>query len=426
MPARMTIYQRIVAATAATILLSFGAMLLITFRGPPPMAKPLTASGLAQLVRQENLADWTTARSTVPIAGQSFAGYPLPAIADDLARLLHLPPDRIRLFVVEARGLNPPGVTGETELRDSFVLAIRTGTHWQIIRGEPRPPRLRWYGASLGLMTGLFALLMIPAWWLARTIGMPIARLAAAAEQKEPDPATTKNERHAPPEVRDLTAAIERMRARILAQDRDRTALLAAIAHDLRTPMTRLSFRVDKLAEPDRERAQSDIAEMRTMITSVLAFMEGRRTTPRRTPVDMASLTETLVDGYAEQGAAISIESDERLVVLADAGLLRRCIQNVIDNALRYAGSARVSVHADGPEAALLVDDDGPGIPEAMIIHAAEPFWRGERSRARETGGAGLGLAIVAEGLAAMGGRMIIANRPDGGLRVGLFLPLRA
>jgi two-component system OmpR family sensor kinase len=419
---RLTIYQRIVAVTAVTVLLSFGAMLLVTFRGPPPMAKPLSASDLKQVIERRDVADWAVTRASLPVRGQAFTGYPLPALARDLAGLVDVPPGNVRLFI-DSSGIPGPVM----ELRDPFVLGIRSGDRWQIYRGTPHPPVLRWYAVSMGLMALLFALLMIPAWCLARSIGTPIARLAAAADRDEAgaDGTNSVDTRHAPSEVRHLTAAIARMQARIFAHDRDRTALLAAIAHDLRTPMTRLSFRVDKLDEPDRERAQGDIAEMRAMITSFLAFMDARRTAPLIGPVDMASLVETLIDGYAEQGAAVSLQGSERLAVLADAGLLRRCIQNVVDNALRYAGSAKAALHAESKEAVLLVEDEGPGIPDALIAHATEPFWRGEGSRARETGGAGLGLAIVAEGMAAMGGRLAIANRPGGGLRVSLHLPLR-
>lgn len=420
MIARLTIYQRIVALTAGAILLSLGATMLVTFRGPPPVARPLGLDDLSAMIAGRAVGDWrverTNAASPPPVGQQSLLA--------DFSRAIEgravLPTGSVRLFG------NPGPLHADRMLRDGFTLAVRRGQGWLVLRAEPRPAILRWYIATFGMMAGVFVILMFPVRRIARTIGDPIARLAAAADKDGDDALATEAQvADAPPEVRALVTAMDAMQRRIREQDRDRAALLRAIAHDLRTPMTRLSFRVDTLPEFQRDRAQADIAEMRTMIAAILDFMDGRREA-KLAMVETVSLIESLVEGYEEQGADIQLDGEERLVVLADAALLRRAVQNVIDNALRYAGAARITLRIDGRDALFVVEDVGPGIAPASLPRATEPFWRGEASRARATGGVGLGLAIVRDAMAAMNGTLSILNRPGGGLKVTMALPIAA
>ncbi|HEX7856558.1 MAG TPA: ATP-binding protein [Sphingobium sp.] len=436
---RLTIYQRIVALTAAAILLSLGAMMIVTFRGPPPVSRPLDIEDVAGLLSDRPVHGWRIERGSATLPQPRPGEEDNPALAGEVALKAGLPLTAIRLFTPSPPpGLMAPGDMGPGDmgpppegmdhppgrmLHDSFTLAIQQGQHWRILHGEAQPAILRWYAVTLCLMLAVFVILMIPVRRMARTIGDPIARLAQAAEEHGGGPSRLPDSGDAPPEVRALVTAMEGLQQRIRDQERDRAAMLRAIAHDLRTPMTRLSFRVDRLPDNQRERAQADIAEMQGMITAILDFMDGRGAT-RLALVEAASLIEALAEGYEEQGAAVSLASAARLVVLADAALLRRAAQNIIDNALRYGGGARIALGSDGHNALLSVDDDGPGIPPAEIARATEPFWRGEASRARATGGAGLGLAIVAEAAAAMNGTLAIVNRPEGGLRVTLALPL--
>lgn len=414
MIAPLTIYQRIVALTAGAILLSLGAMMLVTLRGPPPVARPLGLDDLSAIVAGRAMPDWRVARSHAALPdGGAFNADFSRAIADRAG----LPPGSVRLST------QPGPPHGDHMLRDAFTLAIRDRQGWAILRGEPRPPILRWYAVTFGMMAGVFILLMFPVRRIARTIGDPIARLAEAADSDAGQPLPQPRLAEAPPEVRALVTAMDALQRRIREQDRDRAALLRAIAHDLRTPMTRLSFRVDRLPEAQRDRAQADIAEMRGMIAAILDFMDGRRE-PRLAMVEAVSLIDALVEGYEEQGADVVLGGADRLVVLADAALLRRAIQNILDNALRYAGSARIMLSAENGNALFVIEDDGPGIPAPLIGRATEPFWRGEASRARTTGGVGLGLAIVREAMTAMDGTLSIANRSEGGLRVVIGLPV--
>ncbi|MFT3965423.1 MAG: ATP-binding protein [Sphingobium sp.] len=445
MIARLTIYQRIVALTAAAILLSLGAMMIVTFRGPPPVSRPLGLDDLARLLEGERPPDWRIERHKLTrFPTQSEGQMPHPAMEAQLAERLGVPVSSVRLLLQAppggppgegpgpeldpepGRGARPGRGPGMEAVQGPFTLVIRREKAWLVLQGTQSPAILYWYSITFSLMGGVFILLMLPVRRVARTIGDPIARLAAMAEEgSELRPSSGQEDsRDAPPEIRALVSAMEGMQRRIRDQERDRAALLRAIAHDLRTPMTRLSFRVDRLPENQRERAQADIAEMRAMISAILDFMDGHSAS-RPTRVDAASLIEALVDSYREQGSPVDLQAEARLVVLADAALLRRAVQNVLDNALRYAGNAHVALRSDGRAAQLVIEDDGPGIAPSVIARATEPFWRGEASRARSTGGVGLGLAIVQEAMAAMHGTLSIANRPGGGgLCVVLGLPL--
>jgi signal transduction histidine kinase len=284
---------------------------------------------------------------------------------------------------------------------------------------------LRWYAITLSLMAGIFVLLLLPAYWVARRITQPIRRLAERAaterpERAEPLPLT------GPPEVRAMGAAYNHMRARIADYLNERTAMLVAIAHDLRTPMTRLSFRLEQLPDTARAKAQADVEEMRAMVTTLLDFMREGNDTAARVRIDLSALIDTLADDLADIGQDVAVAQRARAVVRGDAVALRRCIGNLVDNAVRYGGSARMAMAVTGGRVAVHVTDDGPGVPDAILDRLCEPFYRGEASRNRETGGVGLGLAIARTIADSHGGRLAFANRAEGGLRATLTLPLEA
>jgi len=143
-----------------------------------------------------------------------------------------------------------------------------------------------------------------------------------------------------------------------------------------------------------------------------------------RVRVDLSAIVETLADDLADMGQDVAVVRSARAVALGDAGALRRCIGNLVENAVRYGGSARIAIDVKGGRATILVEDDGPGVAEAAIDRLCEPFYRGEASRNRETGGVGLGLSIARTIADSHGGRLSFANRAEGGLRVSLILPL--
>ena len=192
----------------------------------------------------------------------------------------------------------------------------------------------------------------------------------------------------------------------------DRTAMAAAIAHDLRTPLTRLRFRVESAPPELQAKMTADIEEMEAMISASLAYARDSRGANQHTALELSSVLDSIVDDMAETGKTVTVERSERLVIGGDPMGLRRLVTNLIENACKFGGGCRTRVFAQDGCAIIQIEDDGPGVPEGDLERAFEPFYRGEPSRSRETGGSGLGLATVRTIARAHGGDVTLRNRP--------------
>jgi signal transduction histidine kinase len=275
----------------------------------------------------------------------------------------------------------------------------------------------------LGLVISM--LLLAPlVWWMARRLTQPIRVFADAAERLGADPDAEPLTPSGPSEVRTAIAAFNEMQGKLRGHMRQRTQTIAAIAHDLRTPLTRLRFRAEQAPPAVRERMAADIEEMDALIGQAMAFVRGETTPERRERFDLATLAADCATGFAETGAEVSFSDGDALPVEADPAALRRALANLIANAVKYGGAARVRTARESDQAAVLIDDDGPGLPDAELETVFEPFHRAERSRNRETGGAGLGLTVARQAARAAGGDVTLGNRPQGGLTAKLQLPL--
>lgn len=275
----------------------------------------------------------------------------------------------------------------------------------------------------LGLMISM--LLLAPlVWWMARRLTRPIRVFANAAERLGADPDAEPLTPSGPSEVRTAIHAFNDMQASLRNHMRQRTQTVAAIAHDLRTPLTRLRFRAEQAPDAVRDRMAADIEEMDALIAQAMAFVRGETQPERREALDLDALAADCVAGFAETGAAAAFDGGGALPVLADPAAVRRALDNLIGNAVKYGGGARVKAFAADGAAVVTVDDDGPGLPDEELETAFEPFHRGERSRSRETGGAGLGLTVARQAARASGGDVILSNRTGGGLTARLHLPL--
>lgn len=276
-------------------------------------------------------------------------------------------------------------------------------------------------------LLALGALLLVPlAWFFARALATPIRRFAQAAHRVGADPQAAALPLDGPAELRDAAASFNLMQARIQRLLEERTEMIAAIAHDLRTPLTRLSFRLAALPETAQRKAAADIEEMTSMISRTLDFCRQRAGALARDPLDFRLLVEAVVDDYVDTGAPVSLAPSGPVVVYVDAVAMRRAIGNLVDNALKYGERARLAIDIQPRHVGLTVDDDGPGIPEELQARALRPFTRLESSRGRETGGVGLGLTVVRATVLDHGGDLILSNRPEGGLRVRIELPRSA
>ncbi len=257
-----------------------------------------------------------------------------------------------------------------------------------------------------------------------RRAARPLSELAIAAERLGTDMAAPSLAEKGPREVRLASRAFNEMQRRLHRFVHDRTQMLAAISHDLRTPLTRIKLRAELLDDPEqRARISADLDEMEAMIAATLAF--ARDDPARETPVrlDLAALLESLCADAAATGAAVHYSGPEHIIFTGRPTALKRAIANLIDNAVKYGGGAWVTAAETAAGVRVSVEDHGPGIPQEEQERVFEPFYRIESSRSRSTGGAGLGLSVVRAAARAHGGDVVLVNRPQGGLRAALILP---
>ena len=204
--------------------------------------------------------------------------------------------------------------------------------------------------------------------------------------------------------------------------------MLAAITHDLQTPMTRLRLRLEKVNDASlRERLIEDLADMQAMVREGLDLMSSLDAPMPLGPLDLHSLLDSLCSDAADAGQEVTLEdgAGEAVLIQGDAATLRRCLGNLLDNALKYGTRARAAIGSEDGWAKVRIRDEGPGIPENQRERVFEPFARLETSRSRDTGGTGLGLTIAREIARRHGGRVSLSNRPEGGLEVLLEIPLK-
>ncbi len=267
---------------------------------------------------------------------------------------------------------------------------------------------------------GIVLLSVLIARWLTR----PIQKMAAAVHALHPESAFPQIPERGPWEVRELGRAFNDLQHRIKRLLDERTRALAAVSHDLRTPLTRLKLRLEDVSPATASAMAADIEELEQMIEATLSYLKGDNVGEEPRFIDLAALLETLATDAADRGQEVEVSGPRSLVIVGRRSGLKRAFANIVQNALKYGVRARVSILALADTVRIQIDDDGPGIPPEKFSAALEPFVRLEESRSRETGGAGLGLAIAKANIETDGGSISLSNRPEGGLRVLVTLPL--
>lgn len=307
-----------------------------------------------------------------------------------------------------------------------FALAVRQRDgDWLTV--EPPDRLFPLWRQRLLLSTSLGLLALLPlSWWAARRLTRPARELAAAAAQADLDGAGDPLLVDGPTEIRAAAQAFNAMRERLRAQADERTRMVAAVAHDLRTPLTSLRLRAESAPEGDRQRMVADIERMDSMISRVVEYAHSEQSEHRPERFDLGTLVCECTEAASEQGQAISCEVPRSAPVQADELALRRAINNLIDNACRYAGRAELHLHRDIAGWILDVDDWGPGVPAEQLALLTQPFRRLDESRNVHTGGVGLGLAVVRSVAQRHGGSLELSNRAAGGLRARLRIPDRS
>jgi signal transduction histidine kinase len=316
-------------------------------------------------------------------------------------------------------GPGPPlrGLTVDVRLKD--------GT-WARFRAAPmRIPRLPlsllFY---LGLMLSVVAALVLLA---VRGVTRPLRVLGDAARGLGEDLARPPLPEEGPREAREAARAFNEMQARLRAMVDQRTRALSAMSHDLRTPITRLRLRSEMLEDQAlREKLQADLDDMQRLVDVTLDYLRGLKEAEPIHPVDVNGLVAGLVDDFADTGRPVEVSGRAEQPFEGRPLALRRALTNLLENALTYGGKAMLRIEDTPLSLRLVVEDEGPGIPEADLARVVEPFERLEESRGRGTGGVGLGLSIARDIAASHGGTLRLENRAQGGLRAILELPRRA
>lgn len=292
--------------------------------------------------------------------------------------------------------------------------------------GPPHGPPVSGMLLDIGVRLGA---VLIAAWVGARWLSAPLRRLAGGTQALAADIRRAPLPLEGPAECREAGAVINRLQQSILAQMDERDRFVAAVSHDLRTPLTRLALRVESLDDAgERERFGRDIRAMETMIRATLGYLQGDAAEEEWTVLELGSLLSSVAEDRQDCGQPVTwpaSASDARpLRVKARVSALRRALDNLVDNALFYGGTAELGLLVDGDRVRVSVADHGPGIPEHALEQVLQPFVRLDASRNRHTGGTGLGLAVVADTARRHGGRVELGNRPGGGLLAQLVLPL--
>ena len=286
---------------------------------------------------------------------------------------------------------------------------------------ESGPAFSRQFLLSMGIMAIIILAVSV---WAVRRVTAPLAAVSAAAER-------LGNDLNAPPlpetgtiETRQAARAFNAMQARLRSLIENRTRMLAAISHDLRTPLTLLRLRAENVEnQQERDKMLATIAEMDSMIGATLQFARDEATTEPRRPTDITALVQSIVDDMADAGLPVQMQPAESIVYDCRPDALKRAIRNLLDNAVKYGKAASVAIQTTPETIEINIDDEGPGIPEQELSRVFEPFYRLEESRSRETGGVGLGLAIAQSIVQAHRGEIVLSNRLTTGVRARIALP---
>jgi len=324
------------------------------------------------------------------------------------------------------RDWRPPGERERNfqTLRLSVQFADGSWLNGRLFTPRPDP----WIWLKLAASTLLIYFILLGAVVLiAIRLGRPLKDLTAAAKSFEGRGEAPQVEERGPADVRRALVAFNAMSERVSAMLDEKDRMLGAIGHDMRTPLASLRIRIESM-EPaaEREKIIETLEEMSAMLEETLALARAGRATEAVRPLDLNALADAVVEEFVTLGQQVEMESGERLVADVQPNLLRRALRNLIENAVRHAGSAAVSVKAMGDRVAIEVADNGPGIPEAELANVMEPFVRLEASRNRETGGSGLGLTLARSAAQAHGGSLELVNRPEGGLIARILVPARS
>jgi signal transduction histidine kinase len=282
------------------------------------------------------------------------------------------------------------------------------------------------YSAQLLISMAIMAAIILGvSAWAVRRVAAPLSALATAAERLGHDVSAPPLPEAGSIETRQAARAFNDMQVRLRNLIDNRTRLLAAISHDLRTPLTLLRLRAETVENAqEREKMLATIAEMDAMVGATLQLARDQSAAEPSRPTDLAALLQSVVDDMRDAGLPVCLTPAQPVIYPCQPAALKRAIRNLLDNAVKYGKSGTVTMRRTSQAIEIVIDDQGPGIPQQELTRVLEPFYRLDESRSRETGGVGLGLAIALSIVETHGGSLALSNRPEGGLRATIALPL--
>lgn len=325
----------------------------------------------------------------------------------------------------------------------AIVLAHVLAIFWFHHYGPPPPPpraafveqpdgslkplhkehRRPWFGGPVVPLTFQFISLIIAAWYGAKLLSRPIQRLSAAAERLSVDLDSPPLVESGPREARQAASTFNLMQKRIREQVSQRARMLGAVSHDLRTPLSRLKLRLEQIEDTKLQgQMRQDLDDMIGMLDATLSYLHEQRTSETRHWLDVQALVESLSENAQDQGCDVQF-SGTCAPLQVQPMALRSCLNNLIDNALRYAGTARIELADSRGALVIRVIDHGPGIAADKREAVFEPFFRLEGSRNRNSGGVGLGMTISKEAVERLRGHLSLEETPGGGLTAVMWLP---
>lgn len=349
---------------------------------------------------------------------------------DEYSRDIRVEVHEIEQGLLPLPNLSPEMAEMHAEMMQGTLAAIEmevsiavAGGQWLNVATRFERPPIQWSWAStLSFVLTAGVLLLAMFWFLLTRLTRPLNELAAVAEEfgrgGGQEPLTPVG----PTEVRNLTTAFNDMQARLARFVSDRTQMLSALAHDLRSPLTALRVHAEMVEDPETKGGiAASLAEMQDMVEAMLAYARG---VGRDEDLQEVEITEYLTDMKHRTHGVLDMRTGPDAKVRIKPNALRRALRNLIDNAQRYGRSPTVSWRVSAESLEIVVDDEGPGIPEDRLRDVFQPFLRLEQSRSHETGGHGLGLSIARSIVLEHGGTITLSNRKDGGLCARVVLPM--
>ncbi|GGF48647.1 hypothetical protein GCM10011611_63800 [Aliidongia dinghuensis] len=438
----------IMLAVAGTLALNLLLNLLLGNLGRPPLDRSGLLEQAASIFRMIQAApvslrpalttaaatsayqvDWYESASPVSAMLRTGASAPESEWAEVAANLIGVPDRRIVIFRADDPEAVTPGLHyGRASDPGAYFLGIVLDDQSSLVFtalhrswGMRRKDRIIIICAILAASTIAVSAIV------GRQLAAPMKRFAAAARRFGTDPKAPPLAEAGPAEFRTAIGAFNAMQAQIARFVSDRTEMLAAISHDLRTPLTRMRLRGEFIEDEEQQRRLfQDVDEMQTMIDEVLAFFRDNASEERSTNFDLAELLRTIIDDFADQGLEVPYDGPGHVVYFGRPFALKRAFTNLIDNAVRYATAPSVELHQAAQSLVVSVIDQGCGIPPDQLTKVFAPFYRLEPSRNRSTGGYGLGLSAARTIIRGHGGDLELRNRATGGLAAISTLPQHA